>query len=240
MSKPEQQEPGRKSTRWNRYSAYLYLAMALLIVGVATASIFALNRSIGSLPEFSTPSNSIGTSHPSTTSRDGNIPLIPDNSAVFGEESGITDESSNSPAGTEEPLFVCPVDSTEILKGCALDKLVFSATMKDYRTHTGLDIAAPVGASVRCYSAGVVEAVKDDAFYGKTVTVRHQYGLVTTYANLAPELASGIQVGSELKTGDIIGFVGTTALVEAADQPHLHFEMQLNNAYMDPAPELFE
>ena len=60
MSNPnESQDLGtkkeKKQIRYSRYSAYLYLAMALMIVGVATASIFALNRSVETLPEYSTP-----------------------------------------------------------------------------------------------------------------------------------------------------------------------------------------
>ncbi len=238
MSKPEQNNrQNGKSNRWNRYSAYLYLAMALLIVGVATASIFALNRSISSIPEYSAPEFSIEQSRTDSESSRV-IPLQPDN-PVFDEESGIVDESSYPPVINEEPLYVCPVDSEQISKACSLDKLVFSATMNDYRVHTGLDLAAPIGAEVRCYAAGTVESVQDDDFYGKTVTVRHEYGLVTVYSNLAPELASGLETGKTLKAGELIGYVGTTAVSESADEPHLHFEMQLNGSPIDPQHELF-
>lgn len=245
MPKPEMQSnPGGKPGRWTRYSAYLYLAMALLIVAVATFSIFALNRSIVLPSDYSTPEFSIGTpseppaSNSQTTSDTVSIPLVPDR-PVIGEQSGVTDESSAPPVIDEGPLFVSPVASEEILKGCALDKLVFSATMKDYRAHTGLDIASPVGSEVRCYTAGTVDRVEEDAFFGTVVTVRHDYGLVTVYANLAPELAAGIQPGVTLKAGDRIGYVGTSALAESADEPHLHFEMLLNGDRIDPEKELY-
>lgn len=245
MPKPEMQSnPGGKPGRWTRYSAYLYLAMALLIVAVATFSIFALNRSIVLPSDYSTPEFSIGTpseppaSNSQTASDAGNIPLVPDR-PVIGEQSGVTDESSAPPVIDEGPLFVSPVASEEILKGCALDRLVFSATMKDYRAHTGLDIASPVGSEVRCYTAGTVDRVEEDAFFGTVVTVRHDYGLVTVYANLAPELAAGIQPGVTLKAGDRIGYVGTSALAESADEPHLHFEMLLNGDRIDPEKELY-
>lgn len=247
MSKPEP-KPNRNGngTRWTRYSAYLYLAMALLIVAVATFSIFALNRSIDlpsdfSLPEFSVgfPSTDPGKTEQTSSAPSADIPLPPDDHPVLGEESGIVDESSAPPVVDEEPPYVRPVDSERILKPCALDTLVFSKTMKDYRVHTGLDIASPVGTEVLCYSAGTVKSIVDDPFYGKTVTVSHDYGLVTVYANLAPELASGIQVGAALKTGDRIGFVGASAIIESADEPHLHFEMLLNGERIDPEKELY-
>lgn len=246
MSNHEQEQTTDKTKKLNRlhrYSAYLYLAMALMIVGVAVASIFALNRSVDDLPTYSTPEFSIAPM-PEESTTDKYIPILPDvsnDAPVFGEESGVTDNtSSDSPVIEQKPLYVCPVDSGEILKECALDKLVFSETMNDYRVHTGLDLSAPVGAEVSCYAAGTVESIKNDDFYGVTVSVRHQYGLVTVYSNLAPELASGITVGTELEAGDLLGYVGKTALLESADEPHLHFEMVLNGANIDPERELFE
>lgn len=247
MSKPETQPNPKGSGRWTRYSAYLYLAMALLIVAVATFSIFALNRSIElpsdySLPEFSMdPPSTTPDESSKTPSNPGKVPLPPDEKPVIGDQSGIEDSDSSDPppAVTDEPRYVCPVASEQVLKACALDKLVFSATMKDYRVHTGLDLASPMGAEVRCYTAGTVESVQDDAFYGKVVTVRHDYGLVTVYANLAPELAEGVRVGTELNAGDCIGYVGNTAISETADEPHLHFEMLQSGERMDPEKELF-
>lgn len=251
MSKPESQsnptEGGNdRNGRLTRYSAYLYLAMALLIVAVATFSIFALNRSIIPPSDYSTPDFSIDFPTPSpetseSTSDGGSVHLPPDHRPVIGEQDGIEDTGSDDspPAATEGPRYVCPVASEQVLKACALDKLVFSETMKDYRVHTGLDLASPMGSEVLCYTAGTVESVQEDPFYGKVVTVRHDYGLVTVYANLAPELAEGIRTGAELNAGDCIGYVGSTAIAETAEEPHLHFEMLLGGERIDPEKELF-
>ncbi len=234
-----------KGSRLTRYSSYLYLAMALLIVAVATASIFALNRSVDKLPEysiptFSTPDDQLEKPQISVPEKsDDPIQLIPDN-PVFGEESGITDTPSDTPTVNEQPKYVPPIQEVRISKECALEKLVFSATMKDYRAHTGLDLAAPLGTEVRCYAAGTVESIREDEFYGVTVSVRHEQGLVTVYANLDKELSGNLAVGQALHAGDVIGKVGKTALAEAADEPHLHFEMLLDNAYIDPKDELPE
>ena len=248
MSNPnESQDLGtkkeKKQIRYSRYSAYLYLAMALMIVGVATASIFALNRSVETLPEYSTPTFSFG----DTTSKENQEIFIPlpeiSDAPVFGENSGVTDDSKEEsttviPQEPQKPVYVCPIENGEVLKACALDKLVFSATMNDYRVHTGLDLAAPLGAEVLCFGSGTVESVVNDEFWGTTVTVRHAEGLVTVYANLDPQLADGISVGKQLSPGDVIGYVGNTALAERADPPHLHFEMLLNGTHIDPEKEL--
>ena len=57
---------------------------------------------------------------------------------------------------------------------------------------------------------------------------------MTVYANLAPELAEGLEVGSEVKCGQVIGCVGETASTEIADEPHLHFEMTVGGKEVDP------
>lgn len=239
------EEKEKKTNRLNRYSAYLYLAMALTIVGVAIASIIALNRSVDDLPSYSTPSFSLAPPEPSEDSTVENlIPLPPETSGetpVFGEESNVVDNTPSEPPAVEEkPLYTLPIESGEIIKACALDKLVFSATMNDYRVHTGIDIGAPLGTEVLCYCAGTVESIKSDDFYGVSVSVRHAYDLVTVYSNLSPTLADGLAVGSELEAGDVIGFVGKTALSESADDPHLHFEMLLSGENIDPERELYD
>ncbi len=230
--------------RYSRYAVYLYLAMALLIVGVTTASLFALSRSTDSLPEYSTPEFSFGEiSIPSSSSPDLMISIPEEESEerpVFGENSGVEEETSSaSPVIKEEPAYALPIEGGEVQKSCSLDKLVFSQTMQDYRTHSGIDISAEPGDDVLCYAKGVVESVKEDPLLGTTVTVKHDYGLVTVYANLAPDLAQGIAVGQQLSTGQVIGYVGNTAISERADPPHLHFEMILNGAHIDPEHELF-
>lgn len=248
--KEKQEETGRPmANRLARYSAYLYLAMALMIVGVATASIFALNRSTDDLPTYSTPEFSFGEILlPEHSEPQVIIPLPPEESEeqpVFGENSGVEDSTSSNdtsslpPVIKEEPAYVLPIEGGEVQKKCALDKLVFSQTMQDYRTHAGIDISAKLGDAVLCYAAGTVESVEEDDFFGTTVTVKHAYGLVTVYSNLAPELAEGIAVGKQLTAGQVLGYVGTSALAEKADQPHLHFEMILNGAHIDPEHELF-
>jgi len=241
---PEQNEPNEKKTsRLNRYSAYLYLAMALTIVGVAVASIISLNRSVDNLPEYSTPSFSFPSDESENSNLENVIPIPPETSEetpVFGEESDVIDQtSSEPPAAEQKPLYALPIADGEILKACALDKLVFSATMNDYRVHTGIDIGANLGQEVLCYAAGTIESVKTDDFYGTVIFVRHEHDLVTVYANLAPTLAEHIVVGATLEAGDVLGHVGKTALSESADAPHLHFEMMIDGKHIDPERELY-
>lgn len=121
----------------------------------------------------------------------------------------------------------------ETLSGYSMDKLAYNETMQDWRTHDGVDILAAQGATVAAACAGTVTAVYDDEYLGTTLVIAHDGGYTTQYANLAamPTVAAGDSVAA----GDIIGAVGTTALLEAGEQPHLHFSVYHNGTPVDPA-----
>ena len=52
--------------------------------------------------------------------------------------------------------------------------------------------------------------------------------------NLADNLPDGLEVGKEVQAGDEIGYVGTTAVLECGDGPHLHFELRRLREALDP------
>lgn len=232
MANKEKPQRTPSKNRFAKYSGYLYLAMALLIVGVATASILMLRRTTAKLPEVSIPEISVQI--PS------NPPQTHEEIPVFGDESNVEETPSEIPTIAKEPTYVLPIESGKVQKACAIDRLVFSETMQDFRVHTGIDISAPLGTPVRCYTDGTVESVSHDDFLGVTVTVKHDYGLITIYRNLNTMLPNGIAAGCSLKAGDVIGYVGSTATAEASDPPHLHFEMKANGTFIDPEKELYE
>lgn len=143
-------------------------------------------------------------------------------------------------AGDEEKTeFLCPLSGT-VSRRHDTDALVFSPTMGDWRTHTGVDIATSLGASVCCVADGTVTRVYDDAMMGKCVSVEHADGVISIYRNLDEQLADGIAAGAKLSAGEVIGTVGESALCELADEPHLHFEMTVNGVPTDPLTLLSE
>ena len=87
---------------------------------------------------------------------------------------------------------------------------------------------------------GTVSEIVDDPFLGKTVKISHSGQGVTIYSNLAGELAEGIKVGAAVKCGQAIGCVGESAISEIADEPHLHFEMTVAGASVDPMDYISE
>ena len=142
-------------------------------------------------------------------------------------------------SGDGEVEFLCPLSGV-VSRKHDTETLVFSNTMGDWRTHTGVDITTSLGATVSCVADGTVKEVFDDAMMGKCVSVSHADGVVSIYRNLAEELADGITAGASIAAGDAIGTVGESALCELADEPHLHFEMTVNGAPVDPLSLLSE
>lgn len=138
---------------------------------------------------------------------------------------------------TEETMalplyFIWPVTGN-LERGYDSDALSYDATMADWRTHSGWDIAAGLGGHVLSAADGTVSAVYTDPLYGTTVEIDHGDGLCSVYANLAAQPT--VSVGQAVQVGDIIGAVGESALCEVGESYHLHFAMKLNGELSDPA-----
>lgn len=131
------------------------------------------------------------------------------------------------------PVFVIPVDNY-VIKGYSADIPVFSYTMEDYRIHNGVDIACSVGTPVLSSADGVVcEAVRDPMM-GVCLGISHSGGAVTMYKGLAEETLDHISIGDQVKRGEVIGASGDTALIESAEEGHVHFELSIDGENVDP------
>ena len=131
---------------------------------------------------------------------------------------------------------VMPVSGT-VIQNYAMDRLTYHPTTRDWRVHSGVDLAAPLGEAVKAARGGTVTAVYEDAYYGMTVVVQHQDGYTSHYAGLAEELA--VSAGDTVTAGQTLGTIGNTALIESAEEPHLHFEVYRDGEPMDPAGFLY-
>jgi len=141
-------------------------------------------------------------------------------------DTATDDEQTNLPNSDTLPTFSLPV-SGNISMDFSDSVPVFSQTMNDYRTHLGVDLSANLGDEVLAVADGVVTNVWDDPFMGKCVSIEHSGNAVSIYKNLDPEVNDGIIIGASVKSGDIIGAVGESAMNEIAEEPHL-----LVNRYM--------
>ncbi|HUD85949.1 MAG TPA: peptidoglycan DD-metalloendopeptidase family protein [Xanthobacteraceae bacterium] len=96
--------------------------------------------------------------------------------------------------------------------------------------HTGVDWAAPMGTPIFAAGNGAIEEIGVKGGYGKYVRVRHPNGYETAYGHMTA-FARGLDVGSKVRQGQIIGFVGSTGMSTGA---HVHFEILINDRFVDP------
>lgn len=96
------------------------------------------------------------------------------------------------------------------------------------KMHTGIDIDAPMGASIIAANSGRVILAGWNGGYGNCVIIDHGDGIATLYGHQSRLL---VNVGDKVSKGDVIGKVGTTGL---STGPHLHFEVRINGKPTDP------
>ena len=107
----------------------------------------------------------------------------------------------------------------------------FHPILKRYRAHHGVDYAAPTGTPVKTIGDGVVIArAYDSKGGGNYIKIRHNSVYTTTYMHLSG-FGKGIQNGTHVKQGTVIGYVGSTGL---STGPHLDFRVHKNGQPINP------
>ncbi len=106
----------------------------------------------------------------------------------------------------------------------------FHPVLNRWRAHRGVDYAADAGTPIMATADGVVQHRGGLGGLGNAVVIRHANGFTTRYGHMS-RFASDVTLGSRVRQGDVIGFVGSTGL---ATGPHLHYEMLRNGTHVDP------
>lgn len=160
------------------------------------------------------------------------------------DETSVTvdepDTSASTNAPTEEQptetkkeiTFVMPTEG-EIICEYAKDNLIYSETLKEWITHTAVDIKADKTSVIKSAADGVVKSIVNDPRYGLTVVIEHDEGYETVYSNLLT--AEFVVEGEEVTQGQTIGTAGNTAAFESSMEGHLHFELLKDGEYLDPS-----
>ena len=142
-------------------------------------------------------------------------------------------ESTTASQPTAGKLKTCMPVQGEVLSPYAMEVLSYNQTTRDWRTHNGIDLAAPAGTDVLAAADGEVYTVYEDDRMGTTVVIRHEGGYTTRYCSLDAEVA--VSAGQAVSMGQTIGTVGTTALMENALGDHVHFSVTKDDEPVDPA-----
>ncbi len=155
------------------------------------------------------------------------------NTQTAASELQTTEKETKPTVSHEDETYSSPVNGY-IYKEYTVDIPVYSVTMNDYRAHTGVDFVCEEGTAVASCGVGKVKSIYNHPMMGTTVVIEHSDGVCSHYMNLSETLPPDINVGAPVTKGQLIGAVGSTAIVEVAQEPHLHFEMTVAGACVDP------
>ena len=149
-----------------------------------------------------------------------------------------TNVNTNAPAEEQvtetkkEITFIKPAEG-EIISEYAKENLIYSETLKEWITHTAIDIKTDKTSVIKSSADGIIKSIVNDPRYGLTVVIEHDEGYETVYSNLLT--AEFVVVGEEIIQGQTIGTAGNTASFESNMECHLHFELLKDGKYLDPA-----
>jgi len=98
------------------------------------------------------------------------------------------------------------------------------------KMHTGVDWATAYGTPIFASGNGVIEKAEWEGGYGKYIRIKHNNGYETAYGHMSA-FAKGMEPGTRVRQGQVIGFVGSTGLSTGA---HVHYEILVNGRFVDP------
>lgn len=193
-------------------AVYITAISILLTMILIVAAVAATNRNNQNTPT-PTPNNS------TTTTTKKPVSPLPDD--------------PTSDVGSKLPSFSLPV-SGKLSAVHDSELQVFSPTMNDYRVHLGIDILANENDPVYAAADGTVMQIWEDVKMGQCIAIKHNGDAVSIYKNVSADFPTGIIEGATVNAGQQIASVGSTAMVEIAEEPHLHFEMTVGGLAVDP------
>ena len=124
-------------------------------------------------------------------------------------------------------LMKTPVDGARISSGFGRR---FHPILGYTRMHKGVDFAVPTGTPVMAAGAGEISFMGWANGYGNFVVINHGNGYATAYGHLS-RFAPGMRRGARVRQGQVFAYSGATGL---ATGPHLHYEIRVNNAQVNP------
>ena len=137
---------------------------------------------------------------------------------------GWYDEEGNSAART---LIRTPITGARLSSSFGQRKHPVSGFNA---MHKGVDFAAPLGTPIIAAGSGVIRESGWKGSFGRYIRIKHNATYDTAYAHMK-SIAPQIRVGTYVKQGQVIGFVGSTGRSTGA---HLHYEILVNNRQVNP------
>lgn len=145
----------------------------------------------------------------------------------YEDNDGHVDYFNEKGHSIRKALLRTPLDGARVTSGFGMRMHPLLGYSK---MHKGVDFGASTGTPI--YASGDAVVAKAGRFgaYGNYIRLRHNKTLETAYAHLS-RYAAGIRPGAKVRQGQIIGYVGTTG---RSTGPHLHYEVMLSGAQVNP------
>ncbi|MBU0859210.1 MAG: peptidoglycan DD-metalloendopeptidase family protein [Alphaproteobacteria bacterium] len=140
---------------------------------------------------------------------------------------GTVDYFTADGNSVRKALMKTPIDGARVSSGFGVRK---HPVLGYTKMHKGMDFAAPTGTPIYAAGDGTIEKLGRWSSYGNYVRIRHNSNIKTAYAHMS-KFGKGLAAGSRVKQGQVIGYVGATGRVTGA---HLHYEVLLNGAHINP------
>ncbi len=146
----------------------------------------------------------------------------------FIDDNGRSDYFTPDGRSVRKAFIRAPVDFTRISSN--FNPRRRHPILNKIRAHRGVDYAAPRGTPIKASGDGKVIFRGVKGGYGNTVILQHGGNITTLYAHMS-RFAAKARVGSRVRQGQTIGYVGASGLATAS---HLHYEYRLNGVHRNP------
>lgn len=213
-----------------KYKAYIAFSLAFLCA-MALGYFVQLGRIRRDLSEAEAQTQAFITESDTVRSEEPPVRVLPEAFPDTGypEEPLVTEETVTT--ASDIAFQPAPPINGSLSKGYS-EKPVYSVTLDDWRSHEAIDVAASEGDTVCAVDAGTVTDIGQDPLFGVFVRIRHCDGFESFYANLHGEVT--VSEGQTVEKGHPVGYIGTTALIEQSEVPHLHFELFKEGKHVRP------
>ncbi len=229
---------------------YAYAFALLLALGTVLIAKISTEKALGNLAPIESDYVTITTEK--VTSKDSeflttepdfevrqNLTDVPDTREETEEQTEENTDEETKEKTTQSSKYATPYQDyytlplgTDILKDYSPEKLTYSATMGDWRTHSGIDFKAAEGEQVKAISYGTVKNIYDDALWGTIVEIDHGNGVIAKYCGFNKDTLE-IKKGATVEGGSLLGYLGTIPC-EKSELSHLHFEIVYNGENVEP------
>lgn len=133
---------------------------------------------------------------------------------------------------TNQTNYTCPIADCTVQKDYNADELQYNDTLKQWEIHKAVDIVTAESTNVVAIANGTVTNLYTNRLEGTVIEISHSNGFTSVYKSLDSNVK--VKLGDYVKQGQVIGSTSNTMAREQNSGIHLHFELMLNKAYVNP------